>query len=136
MMRSVCFVDRLELDFTGNHFSHAVALADADNDGVCVYLCLGCFVMMTTLFLLQLNELVIGNVDGILALFKGDMSSKPWKKCSGLGTVRSLTYISYKFQWDMGRPFLHRIKALLTQTYFTIFPEIRSPCVFSHRVYL
>lgn len=34
MMRSVCFVDRLELDFSGNHFSHAVAIGDADNDGV------------------------------------------------------------------------------------------------------
>lgn len=36
---------------------------------------------------LQLNELLIGNVDGVLAIFKGDTSSKAWKKCSGLGTV-------------------------------------------------
>ena len=36
---------------------------------------------------MQLNELVIGNVDGVLAIFKGDKSTKPWKKCSELGTV-------------------------------------------------
>lgn len=34
MMRSVSFVDRLELDFSGNHFSHALALGDVDSDGV------------------------------------------------------------------------------------------------------
>ena len=34
MMRSVSFVDRVELDFSGNHFSHALALADVDGDGV------------------------------------------------------------------------------------------------------
>ena len=33
-MRSVSFVDRLELDFSGNHFSHALALGDVDSDGV------------------------------------------------------------------------------------------------------
>jgi hypothetical protein len=30
---------------------------------------------------------VIGNVDGVLAIFKGDKATKPWKKCSELGTV-------------------------------------------------
>ncbi len=34
MMRSVCFVDRLELEFSGNHFSHAITIGDPDNDGV------------------------------------------------------------------------------------------------------
>ncbi len=38
---------------------------------------------------MQVNELVIGNVDGVLAVFKGP-STTPFKKCSGLGTV-SLT---------------------------------------------
>ncbi|XP_064399890.1 KICSTOR complex protein ITFG2-like isoform X2 [Halichondria panicea] len=66
MMRSVSFVDRLELDFSGNHFSDALALGDVDADGV--------------------NELVIGNVDGVLAVFKGP-STTPLKKCSGLGTI-------------------------------------------------
>lgn len=34
MMRSVSFVDRLELEFSGNHFLHALALGDVDSDGV------------------------------------------------------------------------------------------------------
>lgn len=34
MMRSVCFVDRVELEFSGNHFSHAITIGDVDNDGV------------------------------------------------------------------------------------------------------
>ncbi len=35
---------------------------------------------------LQVNELVLGNVDGVLAVFKG-RSTTPLKKCSGLGAV-------------------------------------------------
>ena len=34
---------------------------------------------------------MIGNVDGVLAIFKGDKATKPWKKCSELGTVRECT---------------------------------------------
>ena len=34
MMRSVSLVDRLELEFSGNHFSHGVCLGDVDGDGV------------------------------------------------------------------------------------------------------
>ena len=30
---------------------------------------------------------MIGNVDGVLAIFKGDKATEPWKKCSELGTV-------------------------------------------------
>lgn len=41
------------------------------------------------LLLLQLNEVVIGNVDGILAVFKGDLSARTWKRATGLGTVRA-----------------------------------------------
>ena len=33
-MRSVVFVERLELDFEGNLFANAVMLGDVDNDGV------------------------------------------------------------------------------------------------------
>lgn len=33
-MRSVMFVDRLELDFYGSHFSHALVLGDVDSDRV------------------------------------------------------------------------------------------------------
>ena len=34
MMRSVSFVDRLELEFSGNHFAHALTIGDVDSDGV------------------------------------------------------------------------------------------------------
>ena len=34
MMRSVSFVERQELDFSGNHFSQALCLGDVDGDGV------------------------------------------------------------------------------------------------------
>lgn len=34
MMRSVCFVDRLEFEFSGNHFSSAITIGDVNNDGV------------------------------------------------------------------------------------------------------
>ena len=34
MMRSVSFVERLEIEFPGNHFSHGVCLGDVDGDGV------------------------------------------------------------------------------------------------------
>lgn len=34
MSRSVSFVDRLELEFPGNHFCHALTLGDVDGDGV------------------------------------------------------------------------------------------------------
>ena len=33
-MRSVSLVDRLELEFSGNHFSHGVCLGDVDGDEV------------------------------------------------------------------------------------------------------
>ena len=32
--RSVSFVERLELDFQGNHFCQALSLGDVDGDGV------------------------------------------------------------------------------------------------------
>ena len=37
MMRSVSFVDRLEVEFSGNHFAHALAIGDVDSDGVRVF---------------------------------------------------------------------------------------------------
>ncbi|XP_074660134.1 KICSTOR complex protein ITFG2-like isoform X1 [Tubulanus polymorphus] len=50
-MRTVSFVKKLEYDFTGNVFNEALVIGDVDND--------------------QSNELVIGNIDGELAVFKG-----------------------------------------------------------------
>ena len=38
---------------------------------------------------LQLNELIIGSVDGVLAIFKGNTDAKPWRKCSDLGMVNN-----------------------------------------------
>ena len=35
--------------------------------------------------------MVVGNVDGILAVFKGDSSSRPWRRAIGLGTVSLFT---------------------------------------------
>ena len=32
--RSVSFVDRIELEFQGNHFCQALSLGDVDGDGV------------------------------------------------------------------------------------------------------
>ena len=35
-MCSLSCVDRIELEFSGNHFSHALCLEDVDNDGVSI----------------------------------------------------------------------------------------------------
>lgn len=52
------------------------------------------------LLLLQLNEVVIGNVDGILAVFKGDLSARTWKRATGLGTVRATSWLTNKLSCD------------------------------------
>lgn len=54
-------------------------------------------------FPIQVNELLIGNVDGVLAIFKGDVSSKPWKKCSELGTVRKFNILRLSVQSYMAK---------------------------------
>lgn len=43
-------------------------------------------------FYSQLNEFIIGNVEGTLAIFKGNGSKTPWRKCKGLGTVSDIFY--------------------------------------------
>ncbi|XP_011489580.1 KICSTOR complex protein ITFG2 isoform X1 [Oryzias latipes] len=67
MMRSLNFVHRISLDFTGTIFPHAICLGDADND--------------------SLNELVIGDNSGKLLVYKND-DSKPWitRTCVGMLT--------------------------------------------------
>ena len=67
--RSVSFVEHLELEFNGCVFKEALSLGDVDNDGG--------------------NELIVGNVDGELSIFKGDCA-KPWKMCRNLGMVTCL----------------------------------------------
>uniref|UniRef100_H2MPN1 Integrin alpha FG-GAP repeat containing 2 n=1 Tax=Oryzias latipes TaxID=8090 RepID=H2MPN1_ORYLA len=66
-MRSLNFVHRISLDFTGTIFPHAICLGDADND--------------------SLNELVIGDNSGKLLVYKND-DSKPWitRTCVGMLT--------------------------------------------------
>ncbi|KAM3831894.1 KICSTOR complex protein ITFG2 isoform 2-T3 [Vipera latastei] len=66
-MRSVSYVRRLALDFGGSLFPRAVSLGDADNDA--------------------LNELVVGDTNGKLFVYKND-DSQPWivRSCQGMLT--------------------------------------------------
>eukprot|EP00058_Branchiostoma_floridae_P023000 XP_002608490.1 hypothetical protein BRAFLDRAFT_283174 [Branchiostoma floridae] len=63
-MRYVSFVEHLQLEFSGNLMPQAMVLGDVDND--------------------QDNELVAGNVNGQLMVFKG-ADTTPWRMASGLG---------------------------------------------------
>ncbi|GCC35776.1 KICSTOR complex protein ITFG2 [Chiloscyllium punctatum] len=65
-MRSVSYVERVALDFSGNLFTQAICLGDTDNDG--------------------LNELVVGDTNGKLYVYKGD-DCKPWLTRSCIGMV-------------------------------------------------
>ncbi|XP_075065266.1 KICSTOR complex protein ITFG2 [Mixophyes fleayi] len=66
-MRSLSYVQRAVLEFSGSLFPHALCLGDADND--------------------SLNELVLGDTSGRLHVYKND-HSKPWltRCCSGMLT--------------------------------------------------
>ncbi|KAG1699354.1 KICSTOR complex protein ITFG2 [Nymphon striatum] len=68
-MRAVSFVDKIELKFHGNLYKDAIALGDVDNDGH--------------------NELVVGNEEGTLAIFKG-LNTKPWKVGTNFGMITSI----------------------------------------------
>ncbi|CAG5134568.1 unnamed protein product [Candidula unifasciata] len=68
-MRTVSFVERIEVEFHGNVISQAMVLADVDND--------------------MANELVVGNIDGQVAIFKG-MSPQPWRKMAVSGMLTCL----------------------------------------------
>ncbi|XP_041113081.1 KICSTOR complex protein ITFG2 [Polyodon spathula] len=65
-MRSLSYVQRVSLDFSGTLFPHAICLGDADND--------------------TLNELVVGDTSGKLYVYKND-DSKPWLTRSCVGMV-------------------------------------------------
>jgi hypothetical protein len=76
MRRSVSFVERVELQFKGNVFSQALCLGDVDNDGR--------------------SELVVGNVQGDLAIFKEEERNKPWRSCQDLGSVAKISLFMFK----------------------------------------
>ncbi|KAI5947711.1 KICSTOR complex protein ITFG2 [Manis javanica] len=65
-MRSVSYVQRVALEFSGSLFPHAICLGDADND--------------------TLNELVVGDTSGKLSVYKND-DSRPWLTCSCQGML-------------------------------------------------
>ncbi|XP_029415639.1 KICSTOR complex protein ITFG2 isoform X2 [Nannospalax galili] len=63
-MRSVSYVQRVALDFSGSLFPHAICLGDVDNDA--------------------LNELVVGDTSGKLSVYKND-DNRPWLTCTCQG---------------------------------------------------
>ncbi|XP_069849045.1 KICSTOR complex protein ITFG2-like isoform X1 [Dipodomys merriami] len=65
-MRSVSYVQRVALEFSGSLFPHAVCLGDVDNDG--------------------LNELVVGDTNGKLSVYKND-DGRPWLTCTCQGML-------------------------------------------------
>lgn len=50
-MRSVNYVQRVSLDFTGTLFPHAICLGDADNDSVNYGMFSGLDIKLSTLFI-------------------------------------------------------------------------------------
>ncbi|KAM6162509.1 KICSTOR complex protein ITFG2 [Erethizon dorsatum] len=65
-MRSVSYVQRAALEFSGSLFPHAICLGDVDND--------------------TLNELVVGDTSGKLSVYKND-DSRPWLTCTCQGML-------------------------------------------------
>lgn len=66
MWRTISFVERVEVEYSGNIFNQAILLGDLDND--------------------KANELAVGNIDGTLFIFKG-RERTPWRKCTNLGMI-------------------------------------------------
>ncbi|KAG8287756.1 integrin alpha FG-GAP repeat-containing protein 2 [Homalodisca vitripennis] len=66
-MRSVCFVDHIEFEFSGSVSKNAIAIGDVDNDGEI--------------------ELIVGNMNGEVAIYKHD---KCWQKISNLGMITAI----------------------------------------------
>ncbi|EDO34581.1 predicted protein [Nematostella vectensis] len=86
-MRSVSFVEHIELDFSGNLFNEGLLLEDIDNDGS--------------------NELVLGNVNGEIFVFKGT-ASKPWRVSKQNGMI---TCVGSGDLWNRGKKVLVAITA-------------------------
>ncbi|KAM6987057.1 LOW QUALITY PROTEIN: KICSTOR complex protein ITFG2 [Aplochiton taeniatus] len=86
-MRSLSYVQRVSLDFTGSLFPHAICLGDADND--------------------TLNELVVGDTSGKLHVYKND-DSKPWITTACVGM---LTCVAVGDVINKGRNFVVAVGA-------------------------
>uniref|UniRef100_A0A3Q1B0F1 Integrin alpha FG-GAP repeat containing 2 n=1 Tax=Amphiprion ocellaris TaxID=80972 RepID=A0A3Q1B0F1_AMPOC len=86
-MRSLNYVQRISLDFTGTLFPHAICLADADND--------------------SLNELVVGDTSGKLLVYKND-DSKP---CITRTCVGMLTCVAVGDVCNKGKNFVVAVGA-------------------------
>ncbi|XP_072162428.1 KICSTOR complex protein ITFG2-like [Bemisia tabaci] len=66
-MRPVCFVKNFEIDFSGVVYRNAVILGDVNNDGN--------------------DELVIGNMEGTLCIYKGQ---EPIQTIKNLGLITAI----------------------------------------------
>ncbi|KAJ8678836.1 hypothetical protein QAD02_014623 [Eretmocerus hayati] len=66
-MKAVCFVKRLQWDFSGTLLRQGLTIGDVDNDGD--------------------NELIAGTAEGDLYIFKGP---ELWQKITGLGMITSV----------------------------------------------
>uniref|UniRef100_A0A6Q2ZPB3 Integrin alpha FG-GAP repeat containing 2 n=1 Tax=Esox lucius TaxID=8010 RepID=A0A6Q2ZPB3_ESOLU len=75
-MRSLSYVQRVSLDFTGTLFPHAICIGDADND--------------------SLNEIIVGDTSGKLHVYKND-DSKPYMTRTCRGMVSGFTITNYSF---------------------------------------
>ncbi|KAM9030266.1 KICSTOR complex protein ITFG2 isoform 2-T2 [Ara ararauna] len=84
-MRSVSYVQRVALDFGGSLFPRAICLGDADND--------------------TLNELVVGDTNGKLYVYKND-DSKPWavRSCQGMNLVVAVSAEGWFHLFDLTSP--------------------------------
>ena len=45
---------------------------------------------------------MVGNVDGQLAIFRGDTDTKPWKKCLDLGMVVIIIHNTIQYRTIVG----------------------------------
>jgi len=66
-LRTIELTESVQWPFNGNVIAAAVAVGDVDNDGH--------------------NEFVVGSVKGVLAVFKGMQTTRPWRTCANLGTI-------------------------------------------------
>ncbi|XP_073476598.1 KICSTOR complex protein ITFG2 isoform X2 [Aquarana catesbeiana] len=81
-MRSLSYVQRAVLEFSGSLFPHALCLGDADND--------------------SLNELILGDTSGKLHVYKND-ESKPWitRCCTGMNLVVAVSAEGWFHLFDL-----------------------------------